>query len=202
MTTPQNIILNKDAINQIDLSELNEYVDWHTDNFQYFNMEAGKEHYKVLAYISKVLNMKKLIDIGTYLGFSSVALSYNHTNKIHSYDIFDWLPEDKKCAVDKSNITLHISDYMSDIPEIIKDCEFILIDIDHTGATERIIMAELRKAGYKGLVMIDDIKLNQEMVDFYNEIPEKKIDISSVSHWSGSAIIIMDPSRYDIQIEL
>lgn len=196
------IVLNKQVIDAIDLTPLNQYVEWNKNNFQYFNLEGGKEHYKILAYFSKTLKCKKLVDIGTYLGFSSVALSYDDSKTVETYDIFNWLPDDGTITCEnKENIITNCSDYMSNIEEIIKDCEFILIDIDHTGTTEREIMDLLRKANYKGLVMLDDTNLNEPMKKFVEEIPELKVDITKVSHWSGSQIVIMDPSLYEIIVE-
>ena len=197
----KTIVLDKKEIDAIDLSPLDKYVEWNKHNFQYFNLEAGKEHYKLLAYFSKVLTCKKLVDIGTYLGFSSVALSYDTEKHVESYDIFNWLPDDDTVTAEsRENVTLNVGDYMSDFNDIIKDTDFILIDIDHTGATEKEIMNILRDVGYKGLVMLDDIGLNEDMKKFWDEIPEKKIDISSVGHWSRTGLVIFDPSKFDVDV--
>jgi predicted O-methyltransferase YrrM len=196
------ITLDKDKIAETDLSPLNQYVEWHKDNFQYFNLGPGKEHYKLLAYLSKTLNCKKLVELGTYIGQGTVALSYDESKEVHSYDIYSWFPEDGSItAENRENIQLHVCDYIDDMAEIIKDCSLVFLDIDHTGVTERIIMDALRKVGYKGLVLIDDTKLNDEMKSFYADIPEKKMDISDVGHWSGSGLVIMDPSVFEVVVE-
>ena len=196
------IVLNKDKIAETDLSHLNQYVEWHKDNFQYFNLDPSKEHYKLLAYLSKTLSCKKLVEFGTYIGQGTVALSYDDSKEVHSYDIYSWFPEDgSMTAENRENIQLHVCDYIEDIPEIIKNCDLIFLDIDHTGVTERIIMDALRQASYKGLVLIDDTKLNDEMRSFYTDIPETKMDISDVGHWSGTGLVIMDPSRFEIVLE-
>ena len=90
---------------------------------------------------------------------------------------------------------------MSKIPEIIENCDLVMIDIDHSGVTEKEIMNELRKANYKGLVLLDDIFLNDEMKKFYAEIPEKKIDVTKVGHWSGTAIVVFDESKFEVTME-
>ena len=51
--------------------------------------KPGKEHYKLLAYLSTTFNFKNIIDIGTHLGNSSLALSYNISNTIYTFDIID-----------------------------------------------------------------------------------------------------------------
>lgn len=198
----KKIVLNKTEIDSIDLSTLNKYVEWHS-NFQYFNLEAGKEHYKLLAYLSKTLECKKLIDIGTYLGYSAVALSFDDSKHIDSYDIFDWIPtadENKTTVAARANVKTHVSDYISDLANICKDTDLVMIDIDHSGATEREIMQTLRDCRYTGLVLIDDTKLNAEMIRFFADIPEKKLDISAVGHHSGTGLVIMDPTRFEVSL--
>ena len=199
---PFTITLSKTEIDNLDLSNLFKYVEWNNANFKYFDLEAGKEHYRLLSYFSKTLKCKKLIDIGTYLGFSAAALSYDSDKIVESYDIYDWFPVDDTITINnKDNINTYVRNYIDDLAEIIQDTDFILIDIDHSGQTEREIMDKLREIGYKGIVMLDDIGLNTEMKNFFDEIPEKKIDISAVGHWSKTGIVIFDPSRFEILLE-
>ena len=73
------ILLKKDEISKIDISNLNKYVEWHKENFKFFNKEPGIEHYKLLAYLSKTLGCKKLVEFGTFVGFGTVAMSYDET---------------------------------------------------------------------------------------------------------------------------
>jgi hypothetical protein len=42
-----------------------------------------------LSYFSKLFNNSNIIDIGTHLGHSALALSYNDTNTIYTFDIVD-----------------------------------------------------------------------------------------------------------------
>ena len=43
---------------------------------------CGKEHYRMLAYLSTLFNHQHLIDIGTHTGLSAFVLAYNPTNVI------------------------------------------------------------------------------------------------------------------------
>jgi hypothetical protein len=197
------ITLSKDILDVIDLSSLSKYVEWSKNNVQYFNMDPGKEHYKLLAYLSTVVEKGNILDLGTYHGMSAVALSYDEDKFVKSFDIFNWFPETgEMTAENRDNVKCYVMDYMSDIEELVKECDLVVIDIDHTGVTETQIMEELRKVGYKGLVFLDDINLNEEMRKFWAAIPEKKIDVSAVGHWSGSGIVIFDPTLYEVEIEL
>lgn len=196
------ITLDKDVIDNIDLSPLNQYIEWNQQNSKFFNLEAGKEHYKLLAYLSKELKCQKLIDIGHYFGFSSVALSFDERKEVSSYDIYNWLPDDGTLTSEnKGNINFYIGDYIDDIPKMIKGCDLVMIDIDNTGFTEREIMEALRKANYKGLVLLDDIHLNPEMKEFFQEIPEHKLDITKVGHWSGTGLVVFDKEKFNITLK-
>lgn len=196
-----NINLTAEEINAIDLSSLNQYIEW-SKNSKYFNLDAGQEHYKLLALLSKKLGCKRLVDIGHYHGFSSVALSFSDDKVIDSYDIFNWLPDDGSMTSENlDNVNLYVEDYLDDIPKLMKDTDLIMIDIDHTGVTERLIMEQLEKNNYKGMVFLDDINLNEEMKKFWADIKLKKIDVTPIGHWSGSGIVIFDPSRFDVTIK-
>lgn len=193
------ITLSKKEINAIDLSSLFEYVEWHKDNFKYFNLDAGIEHYRLLAYLSTVIPSTNLIDIGTYLGFSAVALSYNNSKQVYTYDIYDWLPDSPtKTVRNVSNVTVKIMNCLNDL-DIILNTDLILLDIDHNGSNELEILNVLRKNNYKGLLLLDDIGLNPEMIELWENIPEKKIDISDVGHFSKTGLVIFDPDRFEIE---
>ena len=87
-----------DKILQITKRELNNNIDYSkyievikkVPNYQgFFFEDAGKEHYRLLSYISSLYEDSILIDIGTYQGFSALALGYNQSNKVLSYDIVE-----------------------------------------------------------------------------------------------------------------
>jgi hypothetical protein len=56
----------------------------------------------------------------------------------------------------------------------------------------------LEKNGYRGIVILDDIHLNDHMNTFWNNITQKKHDVTNVGHFSGTGIIIFDQSRFQI----
>ena len=195
------IELNADLINAIDLSEQKKYIEWNKKNIEYFDLPAGKEHYKLLSYISTCLdssNAPPLIDIGTYFGFSASALSYNNS-KVISYDVCDWIPDNEFSIKNNDNIETKIMNCVNDM-DIIKDAAFIILDIDpHNGEEERVIIKALIDNGFKGFLLLDDIKLNKDMQDFWDEITLPKVDVTSVGHWSGTGIVLFS-DMYDIVV--
>ena len=74
--------------------------------------------------------------------------------------------------------------------EEFKDAPFIFIDVDpHDGVQERVMIKKLEDVGFKGVLMLDDINLNKEMKFFWDEITQKKVDVSVIGHYSGTGIV-------------
>jgi len=61
---------------------------------------------------------------------------------------------------------------------------------DHDGIFEIHFHKYLQNIKYKGLLMLDDIKLNKSMVNYWDSIKEEKFDISHVGHHSGTGLVI------------
>jgi len=69
-----------------------------------------------------------------------------------------------------------------------------IYDIIFIGAADperTIIYDYLKKNNYIGILILDDIYLNEPMRYFWNEVckNEDKMDISHLGHWSGTGII-------------
>ena len=47
----------------------------------------------------------------------------------------------------------------------------------------------LKHNGFKGLLFLDDIYLNDAMRIFWDSITEPKYDLTSVGHFSGNGIV-------------
>jgi predicted O-methyltransferase YrrM len=184
------LVLDFTKIAQTDISECAKMTRWHT-NSKYFEQEPGKEHYRLLAYISSLLPPGTAIaDVGTYLGFSALALSHNVANTVTTYDIDDCLMGIMgNTAKKRENIRFKIRNCMDCVDDIAK-CPLILLDIDpHDGKQETTFFEKLRDIGYNGVVICDDIYLNDNMRNFWSNVKEKKYDLTHVGHWSGTGIV-------------
>ena len=80
--------LIRDEIKNINLSALTNLIP-REDYKRLLVGEAGREHYRLLAYISLNLNNANIVELGTHVGTSSTALSINSTNNIRTYDVRD-----------------------------------------------------------------------------------------------------------------
>lgn len=179
--------INLEQLNNIDLNDLSSLII-EEEYKNYFLDKPGKEHYYLLAYFSLQYNNSTLLDIGTYKGCSSLALSYNSTNNIISFDIRDGLirlhstPKNVKYIIDDCS--------KEQYKDLVLSSPFIMLDTDHDGIFENIFYKYIQQINYKGLLMLDDIKLNKSMIDFWNSINEEKHDLSEAGHHTGTGLII------------
>ena len=172
-----------EELNQINLSKYLKSTDDLGFPKSWFYMDAGLEHYRLLAYISTLYNGVTLLDIGSYQGSSAIALSFNKKNKVISYDI-EHQPE---------IVDIKIPNIEFIKGNVLKDkitAPFILLDTYHDGTFEQDFVDHLLKIKYKGLVMFDDIHLSRQMDNFWDGLKNEKYDLTEIGHHSGTGIAI------------
>jgi hypothetical protein len=186
-----NIILHEilnvsnEKLNSLDTSFINQYNFYHKPD--YFHLESGKEHFRLLTFISMLYHKKILFDMNTHQCVSAAALSSSMKNRIKTYDI-------------KQNLLINpilpavqycFGDVTKD-EELIKS-PFIFLDAEGDGIFENKLYNHLKEIKWKGLLLIDDIlHCNDEMTKFWNDIAEEKYDITKIGHWSGSGICLFE----------
>jgi len=171
---------------------------------QFFNMDCGIEHYRLLTYLSHSFNDCHIFDIGTALGLSALALSYNDTNTIYSFDIKNCNVSDE--IVSHKNIKFILDDLWSKEgrerwEDVLLSSKFIFLDIDpHEGLNEYEFYQYLKVKNYQGFIVFDDIHHFQGMRDnFWSKIPDyEKVDITDVGHWSGTGVISFQKKYIEI----
>ncbi len=166
-------------------------------NSEYYE-SAGKEHYKLLAYLSLQFNNKIIIDIGTHKGYSASALGYNNTNTVYTFDICDKLSTDEKNVMWYNNNVIFNTDNLFDNnilnkwKDTILNSSLIFLDIDpHDGYDEYEFYKWLKESDYKGILILDDIWYFKNMRDnLWFKIPsEYKLDLTEIGHWSGTGLV-------------
>ena len=186
IVTEKTIKLDKDAIKSLDISHLAEQSlnknDWLT---------AGQSEYRLYAWLSTQFNNNTILDVGTRTGGSALALSYNETNKVISYDLVE------QCAssgISKSNVEFKIQDFRNDDTLDFDNVSIIMIDVDpHDGSAEEEMFEFLEEKGWKGIVLLDDIGPQwPEIEDFWNRITFPKINVTEVGHMSGTGLVNFD----------
>lgn len=181
-------IKNED-LDVIDLKHYDNILSKLSTFALYFHLPSGREHYRLLSELSKLYDGELLYDIGTNNGCSALALSENGSNNIKSYDIHF---HDGVQHVIKDNIEFFLKNVLEEI-DFPHNSRFIMLDTDHDGRFEKIFYDFLKEKNYKGLLFLDDIHLNNEMKDFWNNvIKEEKYDLTSIGHNTGSGIVIFE----------
>lgn len=177
-----NLTLDAAVIAQVDLSRFLPHVP--PDYRDFFPGEPGREHYKLLAHLSTLFTGVTIVDIGTDAGCSAMALSYNPANRVVSYDLVNR----RRADIQLPNVEFRVRDALADADEWFAS-PLISLDVAHDGTYEDVFYAHLSKAGYKGLLVLDDVYLNDEMKRFWGTITHQKADITAVGHWSGTGIV-------------
>ena len=176
--------LCRSSISDIDQSSLSRHAACE-EYRNYFLDTNFRDHYQLLAFMSTRFKESTLIDIGTLKGYSALALSYNPSNRVISYD----LSESKELhhSQQLSNIEYRIG-HVLEAPELLSS-SLILLDTDHDGEFENQVYAFLKQNNFEGLLVLDDIFLNDAMRQFWYSIDLPKEDLTDIGHWSGTGIV-------------
>ena len=184
--TEKTIKLDKAAIKALDISHLAKQSlnenDWLT---------AGQSEYRLYAWLSTQFNNTTILDVGTRTGGSALALSYNETNNVMSYDLQE---QGASSGISKSNVQFNIKDFREDDTLDFDNISIIMLDVDpHDGVQEEEMFEWLEEKGWKGLVLLDDIGPQwPEIEDFWNRITYPKINVTEVGHMSGTGLVNFD----------
>ena len=177
---------------------------------------CGDEHYFFLAALTSQLKNKKIIELGTHNGRSTVALNYgnlkyNNNNEIYTYDINYFLLPNifRNTNINFRMENLFDGETREKNKEHILSSDIIFIDIDpHEGIMEYEMYCWLKDNDYKGILLFDDIHLGaghmgvttgNSMQQFWDKIEDQyKIDLTSVGHWSGTGLVCFHFENYEI----
>jgi len=177
--------INNTELDEIDLSSLSLTID-NNEYRNYFVSKSSLEHYRLLSYISLNNDNIKILDIGTLKGCSALALSINSKNQINSFNLNDEL----QLNFVPSNVSFYIDDILKlEYKDLILNSKYILLDTFHDGTFEFVFFNYLKNIEYKGYLILDDIKLNPEMTNFWNNIDIEKKDISNIGHITGTGVV-------------
>lgn len=173
--------------NELDSIDMYQSIYIENKEYQdYFNSPSSIEHYRLLSHISNSISDSILIDIGTLKGSSALALSVNQTNTIYSFNLSNELELNHL----PPNINFVIDNVLDEkFKTIIQQSKVILLDTFHDGSFEKVFYDYLIEINYDGVLLLDDIKLNNEMIEFWDNIEKDKTDISHIGHITGTGVV-------------
>lgn len=178
-----NITLDLASIGQVDLSRFLPHVP--PEYKEFFPGEPGREHYKLLGHLSSLFHEVTIVDVGTDAGCSAMALSHNADNRVVSYDIVNRRRSDIRLP----NVEFRIGNVLEHGAELVVS-PLISLDTAHEGPFEHEFYQFLSASPFKGLLILDDIYLNEPMKAFWESITRQKFDITNLGHWSGTGLVV------------
>ena len=188
------ITLSKDSLDQINTANYWSYIPAYYK--EYFHKPSGEEHYRLLIHLSKTYDGIQISDIGTHAGASAVALSINSNNTVYSLDVQNL--RDIKRPLE--NVKFNIGNFVENnsLFDDVTKSKLILLDIDHMYTNEIYFYNKLTSLNWKGVLICDDLHVNSHMEKFWSEITHPKIEITKYGHNSGTGVVIMDDTEFEL----
>lgn len=138
-------------------------------------MISGAFQGRLLSIISKIINPKKILEIGTFTGYSTLCLAegLDKNGQIHTVDINEELYDLQRKYFKKSsfnsNITQHLGNALEIIPKLDHDFDLIFLDADKINYPKYldILIIRLKKGG---VLLSDNVLWDGKVL---NEISQK-----------------------------
>ena len=165
--------------------ELDDYVVKHSEDEPELLQELNRETYqkilqprmlsghyqgRVLSMISKLINPKNILEIGTYTGYSALCLAegMQPSGELHTIDINEELVDFQRKYFDKSGygnqIIQHLGDALELIPNLEKTFDLVFIDADKENYANyfNVIIKRLNKGG---VILSDNVLWSGKVLD-------------------------------------
>ncbi|RYF89180.1 MAG: O-methyltransferase [Chitinophagaceae bacterium] len=153
---------------------LQEIIDKTNATHAHSNMLSSAAQGKLLQFISQMLKPHKILEIGTFTGFSALCLAagLQPGGKLHTIELRDTDASTAQHFFDRSayakSIVLHHGDAMNLLPGIEEDWDLVFIDADKVNYINyyELTLPRLKKGAwliadnvlFHGQVLQDDIK--------------------------------------------
>jgi caffeoyl-CoA O-methyltransferase len=133
-------------------------------------MLSGRLQGKVLEMISSMIRPKRILEIGTFMGYSALCLAKGLTNDgwLHTIELNKEDAEKSKSYFDKSSlgrrIILHTGNALEVIPTLKETWDLVFIDADKPGYIEyfNLVLPQVRKNGF---ILADNIFFHGEVLE-------------------------------------
>jgi caffeoyl-CoA O-methyltransferase len=133
-------------------------------------MLSGHYQGRVLSMITKIVNPKNILEIGTYTGYSALCLAegMQKDGELHTIDINEELVDFQRKYFDKSlfgkQIFQHLGNALDIIPKLNKTFDLIFIDADKDNypAYFNIIIDKLNSGG---IILSDNVLWSGKVIE-------------------------------------
>ncbi|WP_347924574.1 O-methyltransferase [Pontimicrobium sp. SW4] len=133
-------------------------------------MLSGHYQGRVLSMISKLVNPKNILEIGTYTGYSALCLAegMQDSGELHTIDINEELFDFQRKYFDKSGygsqIHQHLGDALEVIPTLNKTFDLVFIDADKENYTN-YFHTIIDKINIGGIILSDNVLWSGKVLD-------------------------------------
>lgn len=163
-------------------------------------MLSGAYQGKFLSILSKLVNPRSILEIGTYTGYSTLCLLDGLTENgiIHTIDINEELYSIQRKYFDKSGrgqqIVQHIGNALDIIPELNSTFDLIFIDADKPNYPNylNLIVGLLNKGG---IILSDNVLWHGKVLD-----PGKHTDESTIALTKFNKMIKEHPEMESVML--
>lgn len=141
-----------------------------TNQHPHAQMLSGHVQGKILEMLSCLLQPKKILEIGTFTGYSALCLAkgLQHDGELHTIELRE---EDAKTAKDffskslhNKKIVLHIGNATDIISTLQEEWDIVFIDADKTGYIDYYELT-LPNVKQNGLIIADNVLFHGEVLE-------------------------------------
>lgn len=153
------------------VDELREEIYQHTlQHHAHAHMMSSRLQGKFLEIFSILLQPSRILEIGTFIGFSALCLAAGLQNdgKLHTIELREEDAHTAKSFFSRSNladqIILHTGNALMIIPQLTETWDLVFIDADKTGYLEYYnLILPLVSAG--GIILADNVLFHGEVLN-------------------------------------
>lgn len=168
------------------------------------NLWPGEQH-RLLAALVRVAQPKRIVEIGTGAGGSTLAMKEGlpREGKVVTFDVVPWqqAPEGVLRAEDFEDGRL--MQYTDDVTyqegldrhrEVFQEADLIFLDAAKDGSMEARLVNMFRVFPFRAapLLVFDDIRV-WNMLRIWRSLPWPKLDLTSFGHWTGTGLAEWTP---------
>ena len=156
-------------------------------------MLSGHFQGRLLSMISKLIQPKTILEIGTYTGYSALCLAegMKMNGVLHTIDHNEELVEIQKKYFDKSdfkkNIIQHLGNALEIIPKIKEKFDLVFIDADKSNYVN-YFNALIGKMNSGGLILSDNVLWSGKVIE-----PVNSKDIDTITLMEYNKLLKNDP---------
>lgn len=164
---------------------IKEIEDYNRENFK---VSLDKESVRLLCFLAKLLNVKKVLEIGTGIGYSAINLGF--VCNVVSIDNDERNVEIAKKFIEKSglkNIKIISGNALNEIPKLDEKFDLLFIDAMMKEYLEYLKLA-LDKLNDNALIVADNTISHKEKMKDYLEYVENNFETMNLDVGKGLSL--------------